>query len=187
MGNININKKSVISYLCVLTLFYPFATQDDFIRMGMFCALIMFYPFATRLKIVVMICICLLLLLYTHEINANDNYKDINKLTTVITEESIVYNNDEIDSPSMVIMSFTPTYPIIEFNKVTKGFVELSFVVNEEGSVIDIKVVKAEPKRMFNRSAIRAMSKFTFKPAIHKGKAVIVRMKHIINYEIEKE
>jgi len=180
-------KKSVISFLCVLTLFYPFATQDDFIRMAMFCAVMMFYPFATRLKLILMICICLLFLLYTDEINANGNYKGISKLTTVITEESLIYNNDEVDSPTMIIVSFVPTYPIIEFNKITKGFVELSFIINEGGLPIDIKVINAEPNRIFNNSAIKAMRKFKFKPAIHKGRAVLIRMKHIINYELEKE
>jgi protein TonB len=48
--------------------------------------------------------------------------------------------------------------------------VQLSFTIDEVGGVTDIKVIKAEPKRLFDREAKRALRKWKYKPKIVDGK-----------------
>ena len=48
----------------------------------------------------------------------------------------------------------------------------MSFTINEVGGVEDIEVIDAEPKRVFDREARRALRKWKYKPKVVDGKAV---------------
>ena len=41
--------------------------------------------------------------------------------------------------------------------------------IGADGSVKDVRVIQAEPKRMFDRNVIRAVLKWKFKPRIING------------------
>ena len=57
-------------------------------------------------------------------------------------------------------------YPRIELSTVTDGYVFLAFTIQKDGSVSDISILEAEPPRIFNRSAMRWLSRWRFsKPA----------------------
>ncbi|MDG1121227.1 MAG: energy transducer TonB, partial [Glaciecola sp.] len=51
-----------------------------------------------------------------------------------------------------------------------EGWVRLSFTINEVGGVDDVTVTEAEPKRVFDREAKRALRKWKYKPKIVDGK-----------------
>ncbi len=70
------------------------------------------------------------------------------------------------------IVRIEPKYPVQAARDGKEGFVQLSFTITETGEVDDISVIKAEPNRIFNREAMRALRKWKYKPKIVDGKAV---------------
>jgi protein TonB len=50
--------------------------------------------------------------------------------------------------------------------------VKLSFTINEIGGVEDVSVIEAQPKRIFDKEAKRALRKWKYKPKVVDGKPV---------------
>lgn len=62
--------------------------------------------------------------------------------------------------------SVTPRYPSVAARSRQKGWVVVSFTVGKDGKTSDIKVVDAEPHRIFDRAAIDAVERYRFTPAM---------------------
>jgi protein TonB len=78
------------------------------------------------------------------------------------------------DGDATPIVRIEPQYPIAAARDGKEGWVQLSFTINELGGVEDVSVIKADPKRVFDRDAIRALKKWKYKPKIVDGKAIKV-------------
>ena len=76
------------------------------------------------------------------------------------------------DGDATPIVRIEPQYPIAAARDGKEGWVQLSFTINELGGVEDVKIIKAEPKRLFNKEAKRALKKWKYKPKIVDGKAL---------------
>ncbi|BDM65010.1 protein TonB [Shewanella sp. NFH-SH190041] len=76
------------------------------------------------------------------------------------------------DGDATPIVRIEPQWPISALRDGKEGWVQLSFTINEIGGVEDVKVIKAEPRRLFDREAIRALRKWKYKPKIVDGKAM---------------
>jgi protein TonB len=76
------------------------------------------------------------------------------------------------DGEATPIVRIDPKYPPQAARDGKEGWVRLSFTINEQGGVEDIEVVDAEPRRIFDREARRALAKWKYKPKIEGGKAV---------------
>ncbi len=74
------------------------------------------------------------------------------------------------DAVPMVVIQ--PNYPRKEAMEGTEGWVKFTFTIAPDGSPKDIQVVDANPKRVFDRAARKAIYKWKFKPRIVDGKAV---------------
>ena len=71
-----------------------------------------------------------------------------------------------------LIKKVDPVYPQRALRQRMEGWVELSFTVTVNGDVTGVEVVNAQPKREFDREAIRALQQWKFRPRIENGKAV---------------
>lgn len=78
----------------------------------------------------------------------------------------------EVDQPPRILRSIEPLYPFAAKRKNIEGSVTLRFVVTKEGEVQEPHVVESEPPDVFDSSALKAIARFKFKPAIKDGRAV---------------
>jgi TonB family protein len=63
-----------------------------------------------------------------------------------------------------------PKFPPITRNRATSGWVELEFTVRADGSVGDVVVTNANPRRTFDSAAMSAVSQWRYKPVVRDGK-----------------
>ncbi|GAM74464.1 ferric siderophore transport system [Vibrio ishigakensis] len=71
----------------------------------------------------------------------------------------------------MPLHRMEPRYPPRALNRKIEGYVVMSFSINDVGTPVDIKVVEAEPARVFDREAIRALQRWKYQPMVVNGKA----------------
>lgn len=90
-------------------------------------------------------------------------------------------NNDVI-----ALLKVEPNYPRKAARQGIEGWVKLGFTVLEDGTVTSVDVIDADPKRIFDKSAKRAIMKWKFKPKIVNGKAVKQQAIQVIEFKLQK-
>ncbi|MDR7121507.1 TonB family protein [Rheinheimera soli] len=76
------------------------------------------------------------------------------------------------DGDATPIVRIEPKYPVQAARDGLQGWVKMRFTILEDGSVGEVEVVEAEPKRVFDREAIRALKRWKYSPKVVDGKAV---------------
>ena len=76
------------------------------------------------------------------------------------------------EGEAVPIVRIDPQWPREALMDGTEGFVRCEVLIGPDGSVLDVKVVEAEPGRLFVRNAVRAVRRWKFKPRIVDGVAV---------------
>ena len=77
-----------------------------------------------------------------------------------------------------------PAYPPAAARNRQEGWVEVEFTVSAEGSVQNARVVNANPQRVFDREAVRAIEQAKFEPRLDKGQAVATTMRRRIEFKL---
>lgn len=84
------------------------------------------------------------------------------------------------------VVVIRPMYPREAAMNGTEGWVKVEFTITETGTVKNPRVVDAQPPRVFNREAIRALLKWKFKPRVVDGIAVERQATQVIDFTLEK-
>ena len=75
-------------------------------------------------------------------------------------------------------------YPQRALRQRIEGWVELTFTVTVNGDVSDIKVIDSQPRREFDREAMRALSQWKFKPRVTNGKPVAASARQRLEFKL---
>jgi periplasmic protein TonB len=84
---------------------------------------------------------------------------------------------------AVVVSRVQPDYPDVARQRRMRGWVDVEFTVRVDGSVGDIRIVAAEPTRMFDNAAQRAVSRWKFRPATRDGKPEATRSRTRIAFQ----
>lgn len=76
------------------------------------------------------------------------------------------------DGDAIPMVVIQPNYPRKPAMEGIEGWVKFRFTIAADGTPKNIEVVDANPKRVFDRAARKAIYKWKFKPRIVDGKAV---------------
>lgn len=98
-----------------------------------------------------------------------------------------VYSLKEVDNMPKSLKSVRPVYPEYAKNMRIEGFVQVRFVLNDKGKVVNPTVVKAEPVDIFENAALTAVNQWKFKPATKDGKDVHVAMVVKLNFKLDEQ
>jgi protein TonB len=74
-----------------------------------------------------------------------------------------------------------PEYPRDALLNGTSGWVRVAFDVRQNGRVDEVSVIEADPPRVFNRAAIRAVKRWRFQPSSGAGPGVR-RLERVIEF-----
>ncbi len=70
---------------------------------------------------------------------------------------------------AVLITAATAHYPAVAVRSRQEGWVVVAFTVDKDGKTSDIKVVDAQPRRIFDRAAMEAVGRYRFTPAMKDG------------------
>jgi len=84
-----------------------------------------------------------------------------------------------------VVNTVPPEYPRDAIRKRQQGWVEVGFTVTAEGQATDIQVVNADPPKVFDREAIRAVQRWSFKPKMQDGVAVPGKVQRRLEFKLD--
>jgi periplasmic protein TonB len=68
-----------------------------------------------------------------------------------------------------LVATRTPTYPATALRNNIEGWVDLEFIVDQQGEPRDIAVTAAEPEETFERAATAAVARYRFQPFVMDG------------------
>ncbi|HEX6928143.1 MAG TPA: energy transducer TonB [Gammaproteobacteria bacterium] len=88
------------------------------------------------------------------------------------------------DGSAVVKLPVEPQYPHAALRDGIEGEVEVEFTVLPDGSVSDIRVVRADPPGVFDASARRAIQRWQFIPRRENGVAVSMRARQVIAFRL---
>lgn len=91
-----------------------------------------------------------------------------------------------IDRDFMAVSRTPPQYPYSARRRGIEGWVRVSFTVTETGLVRDAVVLESEPRDIFDRAALRAVSKWKFKPRVVDGKPVASQAIQIVDFKLNR-
>lgn len=91
------------------------------------------------------------------------------------------------DGNAVPIARMEPDYPARAAARGIEGYAIVEFDVNENGSVINPRILGAEPANIFDRASLRAIERWKYNPRIVNGEAVkMLGLKTRFSFSLEE-
>ena len=97
---------------------------------------------------------------------------DLNTSVDGLAINAPTFSDFGSNQQAMPLYRVEPRYPAKALKRGAEGFVIMSFTIDETGRPVDIKVTDANPRRMFEREAMRALKNWKYQPKVVDGKAI---------------
>ncbi|NCF79538.1 MAG: TonB family protein [Alphaproteobacteria bacterium] len=81
--------------------------------------------------------------------------------------------NAPVDGDTLAIVRVLPRYPNRALSRGIEGWVLLEFTIDQLGQAVDLVVIEADPKGMFDRAALSAIKKWKYRPKMQDGRATM--------------
>jgi protein TonB len=88
------------------------------------------------------------------------------------------------DTEARPLVRVEPDYPRKAARAGQEGWVKLAFTITSSGSVKDVVVLDAQPRRVFERSAQRALEQWRFQPQLVNGRPVPRQATQLIEFKL---
>lgn len=88
------------------------------------------------------------------------------------------------DGDVIPIVRIEPNYPRDALLRGIEGWVRVSITIMPDGSVMNPQVIDSDPRRVFDREALRAVLRWKFRPRIVDGQAVSREAEQIIEFNM---
>ncbi len=90
------------------------------------------------------------------------------------------------DTP-VATMLVQPSYPAVAASRGVEGFVDVEFDVTETGATANVRILQAQPGKVFDRETIKAVKRWKFSPVIRDGQPVAyLGMVQRVHFQMEK-
>ncbi|MBR9979905.1 MAG: energy transducer TonB [Desulfatitalea sp.] len=96
-----------------------------------------------------------------------------------------VFEAGDLDRQLVVVSRMPPVYPLNARRNGIQGWVNVRFIVNEQGRVEDVTIREADPREVFDQSVIRCVSGWRFQPGTVDGRPVKVWAETTLHFELE--
>ena len=96
----------------------------------------------------------------------------------VVCQDLEAYKPVRIEAPP-------PEYPRRAYQDEVEGWVDLELTIDAKGRVDDVAVLDAEPRGLFERSAIRAVMRWRYRPPGDDGMSAPVKDRVRLAFKIE--
>ncbi len=91
----------------------------------------------------------------------------------------------KLDRPLTPAVRIPPVYPIRARRKGIEGWVRVGFEVDKGGKVRNLRILAAKPENIFEKSVLRCVARWQFKPGTVEGVPVRARMETTIRFKME--
>ncbi len=89
------------------------------------------------------------------------------------------------DGDVIPLVRIEPQWPREALMQGIEGWVQVAFTIRADGTVADARVIDAYPRRVFDRSTLRAIQHWRFAPRIVDGRPVERQATQTIEYRLE--
>jgi protein TonB len=87
--------------------------------------------------------------------------------------------------PPTLLQRVDPVYPDIAVRARVEGVVILEAIIDEEGRVKEVKVVRSVP--LLDRAAIEAVERWRCEPVVFNGRTIPVILNVVVSFRIPNE
>lgn len=95
--------------------------------------------------------------------------------------------NLPLDNQLVIAIGFPPEYPPRAITRGIEGYAVVGFNVSAAGSVVNPFIIESEPQGVFDRSALKAISKFKYKARTVNGRAVATDgQRYMFTYQLDE-
>ncbi len=102
-------------------------------------------------------------------------------------DSSKVFDMNNLDIAPVQKFKRNPVYPYRAKRLGIEGEVSISFIVDQNGKVSNIKILKAVPEKIFDKSVLDAVSSWEYAPGELGGQHVRTRVTTKIVFDLEDE